>query len=82
MTCPCGDSLGGVADAGAGSQIAEDIMSKDRHRLRREIEEMDRPPEDHTEKERNSSVAIAVLAVVVVLLLLAIVMGTTDAFRP
>lgn len=57
-------------------------MRKDRHRLRQELEEAERPAEDHTEQERNSGVAIAVLAVVVVLLLLAIVMGTTDAFRP
>lgn len=57
-------------------------MSKDRQRLREELGRADHPPQDHEEQERNSGVAIAVLAVVVVLLLLAIVMGTTDVFRP
>lgn len=61
-------------------------MTKERRRLPDEVrEELDRaatPPADHDEQERSSGVAIAVLAVVVVLLLLAIVMGTTDAFRP
>jgi hypothetical protein len=57
-------------------------MRKDRRRLGEELERADHPPQDHGEQERNAGVAIAVLAAVVVLLLLAIVMGTTDAFRP
>ena len=61
-------------------------MTEERRELPDEIrEELDRaaaPLDDHEEQERNSGVAIAVLAALVVLLLLAIVLGTTDAFRP
>ena len=61
--------------------MAEDHEGRHQH-LHDRLEEAGRSDEDHRSQERNAGLAIAVLAVVVVVLLLAIVMGTTDAFRP
>jgi hypothetical protein len=51
-------------------------------KLHDELEQAAKPDEDRASQERNAGVAIAVLALLVVGLLIAIVMGSTDAFRP